>query len=245
MALAEIEGFIYVLEKGENSSGNKVKQVRVSDFTVTKDITVGKGPHVAIYAAGKIYVGNTAKGERSVSVIDAASGEVISLIDVGYENPHFFEDPVRGSNLLMAASVVTPELVLIDVSSDKVVGHFEAKGIEVPKSKVRHPMFSVNGDFIYFPLGAKDGSSSLYQISVPDLKVVSVSKSVPSMIHMMQWNLDKSHIYAATEGNNAEDIAPGVSVFKVKDGGSLQKLADMFADVPDGEVKKGHHGSLN
>ena len=40
-------------------------------------------------------------------------------------------------------------------------------------------------------------------------------------------------------------IPPGSSVYKALGNGSLKKLADMFADLPEGEAMKGHHGSLN
>ncbi len=62
---------------------------------------------------------------------------------------------------------------------------------------------------------------------------------------MLQWNAELNRIYAATEGSDEQSIRPGVSVYAVKSNGSLKKLADMFADLPDNEKIAGHHGTLN
>lgn len=80
---------------------------------------------------------------------------------------------------------------------------------------------------------------------MPDLKVLSISDPAPTVVHMLQWNKDNNRMYAASEGNAKKGIPPGVSIFKSRGDGSLKKLADIFADLPDGEEIKGHHGSLN
>jgi len=241
MVIAEKEGFIYVLEEG----GSSVTQVRIADFKVVKHITVGKTPHAGAYAAGHVYIGNTAKGERSVSVIDASTGKVIKTIDVGFENPHFLEDPANGAKFLIVESVISPNMVLIDPNTNNIVGRFNGKSLGVPIKKVRHPMYSGSGRFIYLPLGRKNGTSRLYRLSVPDLKVVSKSPSAPSMIHMMQVNKAGTRIYAATEGDAAHGVPFGVTVYKINQDESLKKIADMYADIPAGETMKSHHGSLN
>lgn len=119
------EGYLYVIGEGPGPveverPGNSVTPLDLKTFEPLKKIEVGKAPHAAAYTNGKVYVGNIAKGHRSVSVIDAA-----------------------------------------------------------------------------------------------------------------------------TEGNQKKAIPPGVSVFKKAEDGSLRKLADMYADVPEGEDISGHHGSLN
>ena len=244
------EGYLYVIGEGPGPveverPGNSVTQLDLATFKPLKKIQVGKAPHAAAYTNGKVYVGNIAKGHRSVSVIDAAKGEVVKTIDVDYENPHFLEEPASGNHLLIVASKEVPELVLIDVRSDEVVGHFKAEEPDIGLNKIRHPIWNPSGESLYFPIGFNDGSSRIYQISVPDLKVLSISDPAPTVVHMLQWNKDNNRMYAASEGNAKKGIPPGVSIFKSRGDGSLKKLADIFADLPDGEEIKGHHGSLN
>lgn len=244
------QGYLYVVGEGPGPveverPGHSVTQFDLKTFKPIKKIRVGQAPHAMAYTNGKVYVGNIAKGQRSVSVIDAAKGEVVKTIDVDYENPHFLEEPANGNHLLIVASKEVPELVLIDDRTDKVVGHFKAKEAGIPKNKTRHPLWHPSGESLYYPIGFKDGRTRIYQISVPDLKVLSISEPTPTITHMLQWNKLRNHVYAATEGNNKKGIPPGVSVFKAAADGSLKKLADMYADLPVGEDIKGHHGSLN
>lgn len=244
------QGYLYVVGEGPGPveverPGHSVTQFDLKTFKPIKKIQVGRAPHAMAYTNGKVYVGNIAKGQRSVSVIDAAKGEVVKTIDVDYENPHFLEEPGNGNHLLIVASKEVPELVLIDDRTDKVVGHFKAKKADIPMNKVRHPLWHPSGESLYFPIGYKDGRTRIYQISVPDLKVLSISEPTPTITHMMQWNKLRTRIYAATEGNAKKSIPPGVSIFKATADGSLKKLADVYADLPAGEDIKGHHGSLN
>jgi len=244
------QGYLYVIGEGPGPveverPGHSVTQFDLKTFKPIKKIKVGQAPHAAAYTNGKVYVGNIAKGHRSISVIDAAKGEVVKTIDVDYENPHFLEEPVNGNHLLIVASKEVPELVLIDDRTDKVVGHFKAKEPDIPLNKARHPLWHPSGKSLYFPIGFKNGQSRIYQLSVPDLKVLTISEPSPSIVHMLQWNKTRNRIYAASEGNQKKGIPPGVSVYKANGEGSLKKLADMFADLPDGEAIKGHHGSLN
>lgn len=244
------EGYLYVIAEGPGPveverPGNSVTQLDLATFKPLKQITVGKAPHAAAYTNGKVYVGNIAKGHRSVSVIDAAKGEVVKTIDVDYENPHFLEEPANNNHLLLVASKEVPELVLIDVRSDEVVGHFKATEPGIGINKIRHPMWHPSGASLYFPIGFEDGSSRIYHISVPELQVLHISEPAPTVVHMLQWNKTRDRMYAATEGNQEKGIPPGVSVYKALGNGSLKKLADMFADLPEAEAMKGHHGSLN
>lgn len=225
--------------------GTTVTQFDLKTFKPLKTIKVGKAPHAAAYTNVKVYVGNIAKGHRSVSVIDAAKGEVIKTVDVDYENPHFLEEPANGNHLLIVASKQVPELVLIDDRTDEVVGHFKANEPGIGINKIRHPMWHPSGESLYFPIGFEDGTSRIYHISVPDLKVLSMSDATPTVVHMLQWNKTRDRMYAATEGNAKKGIPPGVSVFKAAADGSLKKQADMYADLPAEEDINGHHGSLN
>ena len=244
------EGYLYVIGEGPGPveverPGDSVTQLDLATFKPVKQIKVGKAPHAAAYSNGKVYVGNIAKGHRSVSVIDAAKGEVIKTIDVDYENPHFLEEPVNDNHLMVVASKEVPELVLIDDRTDKVVGHFKAAEPNIGINKIRHPMWHPSGDRLYFPIGFQDGTSRIYEIAIPGLEVRSISEPSPTVIHMLQWNAKLDAIYAATEGDDKQRIPPGVSVYRVKSDGSLKKLADLYADLPDGEKIAGHHGTLN
>jgi YVTN family beta-propeller protein len=249
MIPAEEEGYIYVMGEGRaevdtQATGNKVGMVRISDFKLVKEITVGRAPHEAEYFAGKVYVSNIGEGARSISVIDAAKGEVVKTIDVGFENPHFTEAPAK-TGLLVVASKSVPELILIDSKTDEVVARFKADDPNIVAAKTRHPVYHPSGEYVYFPLGYKDGKSRIHQLSVPDLKVLSVSEPSPSIIHVLLWNNGHTRIYASTEGNQKEGAVHGVSVYKTMSNGSLRKLADLYADLPEGEDYSGHHGSLD
>ena len=244
------QGYLYVIGEGPGPveierPGTSVTQFDLKTFKPLKKIKVGQAPHAAAYTNGKVYVGNIAKGHRSVSVIDAAKGEVVKTIDVDYENPHFLEEPIKDNHLLLVASKAVPELVVIDDRSDVVMGHFKATESGIGMNKIRHPMWHPSGKSLYFPIGFEDGTSRIYHISAPGMKVLSISEPAPSIVHMLQWNKSRERIYAATEGNAKKRIPPGVSVYKARADGSLKKLADMFADLPEGEDIKGHHGSLN
>lgn len=244
------EGYLYVIGEGPGPveierPGDSVTQLDLKTFKPIKKIKVGKAPHAAAYSNGKVYVGNIARGHRSVSVIDAAAGEVVKTIDVDYENPHFLEEPINDNHLLIVASKAVPELVLIDDQTDAVVAHFKASEAGIGMNKIRHPMWHPSGDSLYFPIGFEDGTARIYQLAVPSLDVLSISESAPTVIHMTQWNASNERIYAATEGNQKKGIPPGVTVYKAAADGSLKKLADMYADLPEGEEISGHHGSLN
>ena len=98
------QGYLYVVGEGPGPveverPGHSVTQFDLKTFKPIKKIRVGQAPHAMAYTNGKVYVGNIAKGQRSVSVIDAAKGEVVKTIDVDYENPHFLEEPANGNHL--------------------------------------------------------------------------------------------------------------------------------------------------
>lgn len=249
MTLAEDEGYIYVLGQGKGPvdvqrDGTKVGMVRISDFKLVKEITVGRAPHEMEYFRGKVYCSNIAVGASSITVIDAKTGDVLKTIDVGFENPHFTE-AAAANGLLVAASKSVPELVLIDSNTDSVVGRWRSEDPNVVPGKTRHPTYHPSGDYIYFPLGYKDGSSRIMQLSVPDLKLMSQSEPAPSNIHALIWNNIHTRIYASTEGEAKAKVAHGVTVYQTKPGGALKKIADIYADVPEGEDMAGHHGSLD
>jgi len=249
MIPAEKEGYIFVLGQGKGPvdverDGNKVAMVRISDFKVVKEITVGRAPHEMEYFNGKVYCSNIGIGQRSVTIIDAATGDIEKTLDVGFENPHFTE-AAASNGLLVVASKSVPELVLIDSKTNTVTGRWRSDDPNVVPAKSRHPTYHPSGDYIYFPLGYKDGTSRIHQISVPGLKVISVSPPAPSTIHALLWNNAHTKLYASTEGDAKAGVAPTVTVYQVNATGKMKKIADIYANVPDGENMLGHHGSLD
>lgn len=249
MIPAEKEGHIFVLGQGKGPEdvkrdGNKAAMIRISDFSVVKEIPVGQAPHEMEYFAGKVYCSNIAIGKSGMTIIDAKTGDVLKTMDMGFENPHFTE-AAASNGLLVVASKSVPELALLDSKTDTIVARWRSDDPNVVPGKTRHPTYHPSGDFIYFPLGYKDGSSRIIQLSVPDLKVVSVSAPAPSNIHALIWNNIHNKIYASTEGNAKAGIPHGVTVYTVDVAGKTKKIADIYADVPEGENMVGHHGSLD
>lgn len=134
MVPAWSEGYLYVVGEGPGPveverPGTSVTQFDLATFKPVKEIQVGKAPHAAAYSNGKVYVGNIAKGHRSVSVIDATQGDVVKTIDVDYENPHFLEEPTNDNHLMIVASKEVPELVLIDDRRSRTGGAIHLRAV--------------------------------------------------------------------------------------------------------------------
>src|ERR1044071_31615 len=78
----------YVSDWGDGFSGS-VKVIDLTNMTVTKSISTGKGPNEMVLRDGKVYVANSGgfDNDNTVSVIDISSDAVTSTITVG-DNPN-------------------------------------------------------------------------------------------------------------------------------------------------------------
>lgn len=124
---AYVSSYAGKVEINPNAERGFVAEIDTATLTLTRKVTVGYQPEEMVIHNGKLYVANSGgyrvpNYDRTVSVIDLETFEVINTIDVGI-NLHRMQIDKRGDIYVSSRGDykdVPPNLFVIDSKTDKV-----------------------------------------------------------------------------------------------------------------------------
>lgn len=189
---------------------HEITAIDSSSLKVVSRIKGAQFPDGLAYASDvrKLYVSDES-GEKEL-VIDPEKNVLLKTIEMGGEVGNTQYDPF--SHLILANVQTRNELVVIDPSSDKIVGRHRMEGSDSPHGLLIDP--SKRLAFI-----ACEGNSKLIVI---DLETFEVKQSIPTGRgpDVLAFDPDLERLYVATES----DI---VSIFHLN-GKTVEKIEDLM-----------------
>ncbi|MGQ9698104.1 MAG: hypothetical protein ACUVRO_08940 [Armatimonadota bacterium] len=166
---------------------NEVAVVDLASGVVSERITVGAAPTGMAYAAGKVYVTNTAfsydpsankvtYGQGSVSVIDIVSDKVVKTIPVGM-NPQYTAIDPKGRVHVSCTGDYGPtpgEIAVIDPRIDAVVGKVYIGGAPGPIA-ITFDGRAYAADSVY---GVTGYDANTLQVTIPPERALQLGGAV-------------------------------------------------------------------
>jgi DNA-binding beta-propeller fold protein YncE len=139
----EVNGTIWVANRGVHTI--RGFDAATGDVVATLAMRAGSQPGDLAYAKGKLYVAEEFGSPPAISIVDAASGEVLSRIFTG-PRPHHVHASV-GGNLIAYGVFGSNKVGIIDTRTDTLLGEWPASTNQAARSHAG--VFSPDGRTVY------------------------------------------------------------------------------------------------